>query len=238
MTENQEIPPLKKPTKHPQEVEGYIKKGAPEELARIVVAKDISSKRKDRKVQELTEQSMMDVLTGLPNRRYLFTELAKEFSLAKRNGGYELSVLFLDGDHFKAINDELGHKAGDSTLKQFADVFKRSLRASDTIGRVGGEEFVALLPRTNSEHAQQAAEKLLEVVRAHPSFPKSGTTISIGVSTFDKDLDRDPEDLLGRADDAVYHAKEMGRNRAEVWTPQTPQKAERQFSKVDVSPKS
>ena len=76
------------------------------------------------------------------------------------------------------------------------------------------------------------------MVRAHPSFPKSGTTISIGVSTFDKDLDRDPEDLLGRADDAVYHAKEMGRNRAEVWTPQTPQKAERQFSKVDVSPKS
>lgn len=228
---------LVKPTKHSQEVKGYIERGAPEELARTVVAKDISSKRKDRKVQELTEQSMVDVLTGLPNRRYLFAELAKEFSLAKRNGGYELSVLFLDGDHFKAINDELGHEAGDNTLRQFADIFTTSLRASDSIGRVGGEEFVALLPRTNSEHAIKAAEKLLEVVRAHPSFPKSGTTVSIGVATFDKDLDKEPEDLLGRADDAVYHAKELGRNKAEVWTPETPQKAQRQFSKVDVSPK-
>lgn len=228
---------LMKPTKHPQEVKGYIERGAPEELARTIVTKDILANRKDRKVQELTEQSMIDALTGLPNRRYLFAELAKEFSLAKRNGGYDLSVLFLDGDYFKVINDELGHEAGDNTLRQFADIFRTSLRASDFVGRVGGEEFVALLPRTNSEHAIKAAEKLLEVVRAHPSFPKSGTAVSIGVATFDKDLDKQPEDLLGRADDAVYHAKEMGRNRLEVWTPEIKKRASSQFSKVEVSPK-
>lgn len=237
MAENQEISSLIRSTKHPGEVKEYIKKGAPEKLARTIVAKDIMAMRKDRTVQELKEKAMVDPLTGLPNRRYLSAELAKEFALAKRNGGYDLSVLFLDGDNFKSINDTLGHTSGDETLKRFADIFKGSLRASDFIGRFGGEEFVALLPRTNLEHALQAADKLLEAVRSHPSFPKVGTTISIGVATYDKGLDKQPNDLLERADDAVYQAKEMGRNRAEVWTPETPQKSQRQLSKVEVSPK-
>lgn len=188
-------------------------------------------------VRELRKQARIDAKTGLPNHDGLMTELGREFALAQRNNGYELSILFLDGDHFKAINDELGHTAGDETLRQFARIFKGSLRASDSISRFGGEEFVALLPRTNSEHALPVADKLLESVRSHPSFPKSGTTISIGVATFNNDLDKNPEDLLRRADDAVYHAKEMGRNRVEVWTPETPQKTQLQLSKVEVSPK-
>jgi diguanylate cyclase (GGDEF)-like protein len=148
-----------------------------------------------------------DALTGLSNRRAILTQLAGMVSAARRHG-HPLSIAVLDLDHFKRINDSHGHKTGDQVLVTAARVLGAHLRAEDQLGRLGGEEFLVLLPDTDVSAAAHVAEKLrAELAGARTKVP---VTVSIGLATWDGEA---PEDLLHRADEALYAAKAAGRDR-------------------------
>jgi two-component system, cell cycle response regulator len=165
----------------------------------------------------LTELSNTDPLTGLYNRRYLMEFLEIEVTRAERTIE-NLSLLMLDIDHFKKVNDIYGHQSGDAVLKAVADVAKGNLRNYDIAARYGGEEFVVVLPNTPLSEASLVAERLRESVQAL-SFPAPldglTTTVSIGVATFPSTQVDSIETLLEKADDALYRAKHAGRNKVE-----------------------
>jgi two-component system cell cycle response regulator len=148
-----------------------------------------------------------DALTGLSNRRAILTQLGGMVSGARRHG-HPLSIAILDLDHFKRINDTHGHKCGDDVLVAAVHAMGAHLRAEDQLGRLGGEEFLVLLPDTKGEAATHVADKLrAEVAGAPAPVP---VTVSVGVATWDGET---PEELLQRADEALYAAKESGRDR-------------------------
>ena len=148
-----------------------------------------------------------DALTGLSNRRAILTQLAGMVSAARRHG-HPLSIAILDLDHFKRINDTHGHKTGDEVLVRAAHVLGTHLRAEDQLGRLGGEEFLILLPDTDGDAATHMAERVrAEVASAPTPVP---VTVSIGLATWDGEAS---EDLLHRADEALYAAKDAGRDR-------------------------
>lgn len=174
--------------------------------------------RHARLVEELRRTSTHDELTGLPNRRLLQERMALEVERATRFN-HPLSLLAIDIDHFKRINDRLGHPVGDQALVGVANTLRDRLRRIDTIARVGGEEFVVLLPRTSLEKAEFVAEDL----RAHvetasiagaEAQPGGRVTISIGVAAFA--VNDEASDLWHRSDQALYRAKKLGRNRVVV----------------------
>ncbi len=144
-----------------------------------------------------------DALTGLSNRRFVLTQLGGQVSGARRHER-PLSVAIVDVDHFKSINDTRGHAEGDRVLVAVAMALRAHLRAEDQLGRLGGEEFLALLPDTDAEAAHAAAEKL------RASAAETGVTVSIGWAAWEGDS---AEELVRRADDALYAAKAAGRNR-------------------------
>jgi len=164
----------------------------------------------------IQELSRTDGLTKVFNRRY-FEELgAREISLAKRTR-CPVSLLMLDLDHFKAINDRHGHTAGDGILVEFAKRIKKNLRAEEIVGRYGGEEFLVLLSNTDSSQALEAAQRIRLAVSESPVLTEKQQirfTVSIGVAT-SLNGDRDLHGLLKSADKALYQAKEKGRNRVE-----------------------
>jgi diguanylate cyclase (GGDEF)-like protein len=175
---------------------------------------------------QLTRLATTDPLTGLANRRYLLAELDREWQRIARTR-QPLSVLMVDLDHFKAINDRYGHSAGDEVLVALASRCKRRLRTIDLCGRVGGEEFVVLLPETGADGAMATAERLRAEVGSTPIATAGGSvrvTISIGVAVHDpravptgpapdEAVERPAQELLQRADRALYRAKAEGRNR-------------------------
>jgi diguanylate cyclase (GGDEF)-like protein len=152
-----------------------------------------------------------DALTGLLNRRAILTQLAGTISGARRHG-HPLSVAMVDLDGFKAINDEHGHAAGDAVLVTAVRAMRAHLRAEDQLGRLGGEEFLVVLPDTRGDAATKVAEKLREeVAAARVGGPVSiPVTCSIGVATW---TDESSDLLLRRADEALYAAKDAGRDR-------------------------
>jgi two-component system cell cycle response regulator len=151
-----------------------------------------------------------DGLTGLSNRRAILTQLGGMVSAARRHG-HPFSIAVCDLDHFKRINDTHGHTTGDAVLVAAAHAMGTHLRAEDQLGRLGGEEFLVLLPDTDDAAAQRVAEKLRsEVARAGEADGPASITVSIGVATWDGEA---PEDLLLRADEALYAAKAAGRDR-------------------------
>lgn len=151
-----------------------------------------------------------DLLTGLPNRRGLAEHLAVGTALAQREV-QSLSVMLIDVDHFKQVNDSHGHAVGDTVLFDLAGVLAPLLRASDRIGRWGGEEFLVVVPATGLRTATDLAERLRAAVEAH-AFPKDlRLTISVGVA--ECGMNDTVERLLVRADTALYAAKQGGRNR-------------------------
>ncbi len=168
----------------------------------------------DRKQLEerLVHQALHDPLTDLPNRGALVEALNRDLARARR---YQrpCAVLFVDIDHFKAINDTYGHQNGDAVLRAFASVVHSGLRGTDTLGRWGGEEFMVVLPETDLAAATLLAERLRIAVAAH-RFPAGGdrhATCSIGVAAFPDDgAGRD--ELISAADRALYAAKRLGRN--------------------------
>jgi diguanylate cyclase (GGDEF)-like protein/PAS domain S-box-containing protein len=160
--------------------------------------------------QELAYQARYDQLTGLANRRYCETQLASELQRCERYG-QPLSLLMLDLDHFKRVNDERGHAAGDILLQRVAEVIGHHVRQTDVAARWGGEEFIVLLPSTRETGAAQLAEKLREAIGAVTHDDASGVTVSVGYGQYARGEGRDA--LLGRLDDALYAAKEAGRDR-------------------------
>jgi diguanylate cyclase (GGDEF)-like protein len=155
-----------------------------------------------------------DPLTGLSNRRFILTQMAGAVSAARRHER-PLSVAMVDIDHFKAVNDEHGHAAGDRVLAAVAGAMRLNLRAEDQLGRLGGEEFLALLPDADGHAAATAAEKLRAAVgelEVEHEGNDLGVTISVGWAAWEGEA---PDDLLRRADDALYEAKRAGRDRAE-----------------------
>jgi diguanylate cyclase (GGDEF)-like protein len=165
--------------------------------------------------RELEEISVRDGLTRLFNRRYLEDCLYHEFDRVRRYGG-QLSVIILDIDHFKYINDSYGHPAGDAVLIHLASVLKDNLRASDIAGRYGGEEFAILLPNTDPPGAARLTERIRAHIAAEPPHHDAMTvpfSVSIGIAGL-TDQVADPEALIKNADLALYYAKENGRDRA------------------------
>ncbi len=165
----------------------------------------------------LERLSSQDDLTGLLNRRSLNITLGQEFSRCKRYHT-DLSLLIMDLDHFKNINDTYGHDFGDFVLKSFASRLQNSIREADFAFRFGGEEFILLLPHTDIGGAIVFAERFRQQ-NAEKEFvspsQKALVTVSIGVSSFDKNQPKVQDDLIVFADKALYTAKKNGRNRAE-----------------------
>lgn len=164
------------------------------------------------------EAAVTDVLTGLHNRRYMASQLLSLVARAN-HGGDTVSVLILDLDHFKQINDSFGHDAGDAVLREFAVRLATNVRALDLPCRLGGEEFVVVMPGTGLEDAQRIAERIRRDVSREP-FRAAGTgeglavTVSVGVAT--AVAGDTPETLLKRADQGVYEAKSLGRDRVVI----------------------
>jgi two-component system, cell cycle response regulator len=149
-----------------------------------------------------------DALTGLSNRRAILTQLAGMVSGARRHG-HPLSIAVCDIDHFKRVNDAHGHKVGDEVLVASAHAMGTHLRQEDQLGRLGGEEFLVLLPDTDGDAALAAAERIREEVAVAPT--PVPVTVSIGIATWEED--EPPEVFLHRADEALYAAKAAGRDR-------------------------
>jgi len=165
---------------------------------------------------ELRAIAERDPLTGVFNRRSFLTLLDKSISHSDRMAS-PLSIMLIDLDHFKKINDTWGHKSGDEALRHFVAVAVPCIRNGDIIGRVGGEEFAILLPDTDITKAATVAERLRCEVAARPVKNEHGSitlTVSIGVTHYRKD--EAPEVTLHRADNAMYTAKDKGRNQVEV----------------------
>ena len=171
-----------------------------------------------RLFEHIQRLAITDGLTGLFNRRHFFVKAQEEYERALRYN-HPLSILMIDVDHFKHVNDEHGHHAGDLVLKQVAETCRKALRQVDIIGRYGGEELVVLMPETAQDSALQAAERLRESIISlqFPNIEKSlCVTISIGVATLEDTIELDR--LLDRADQALYQAKDFGRNQVKIWT--------------------
>lgn len=168
--------------------------------------------------ERLRRAGMTDGLTGVHNRRYFDHRSLIEYSQAVRHR-YPMACLFLDVDHFKAINDGHGHPAGDEVLRQVGGLVQRSLRTGDLAARYGGEEFCLLLPRTDLAGAREVAERIRLTVQDAPFVtPEGGTlsaTLSVGLAMLTPDSTGFAE-LLTRADRALYAAKRQGRNRTVV----------------------
>lgn len=178
--------------------------------------------------EEIHRLSIIDPLTGVHNRRSLTEFLDREVERAKRHAR-PLSVVLFDIDHFKKINDQLGHTAGDFTLRDLAARAKELTRADELLARYGGEEFALVLPETPLDRALVTAERFRRAVAADPftfegrSFP---VTVSAGVGVLPAGGQTTPADLLRRADECLYEAKRAGRNcvapTARIGRPATP----------------
>lgn len=165
--------------------------------------------------EQFKQQAHEDYLTGLFNRRYFMEQGQNELARAQRYDN-ALSMLMLDIDHFKGINDTHGHKAGDAVLQKLAQILRETLRTVDIVGRIGGEEFAILLPETGSDRAIEVAERLREKVAGTEVVLAAGLplrfTVSIGVATL-QGKDSNIDILLNQSDKALYRAKESGRNK-------------------------
>jgi len=168
---------------------------------------------RERAEAELYKLATFDALTGLFNRRAFFDIAERELARARRMGSI-YAVLMMDLDHFKRVNDEYGHQAGDRVLADFAAVAKRSVRAEDLVGRYGGEEFCALLPGAGMQTAIAIAERLRDSVARHPlgDLPRA-ITVSVGVTVSAADAGGTLDTAIARADEALYRAKHEGRDR-------------------------
>jgi len=195
-----------------------------DEMGRVVsvieYTRDITQRKKaemerDILVNKLVHLSRTDELTGLLNRRALIERLGDEVRRSRRYRA-DLALIICDIDYFKEINDTYGHDAGDQVLRIISALIKDLLRQTDVIGRYGGDEFLLILPETSLEGAREIAERIQHTVDAfevHIGFDKPvKTTVSLGVAQFNIDKE-DTNDLIKRADNALYVAKGKGRNR-------------------------
>ncbi|MFA5576374.1 MAG: diguanylate cyclase [Tissierellaceae bacterium] len=160
---------------------------------------------------KLKDISQRDYLTKIYNRQRFFEMAERELRRSKRYD-FSMSILMLDIDHFKMVNDSYGHKKGDQVLKELTGLISKNIRAGDVFARWGGEEFVILLSQTNKEEALHVAEKLRRLVEEDKSSTLKDITVSIGVAMIDVD-DANILDAIDYADEAMYGAKDGGRNK-------------------------
>jgi two-component system cell cycle response regulator len=160
--------------------------------------------------------ALTDELTGLYNRRYVVAHIEESIARIGHDGPPDISVMMFDVDHFKSVNDQLGHPAGDDVLRQLADRALRCVRSIDLVARLGGEEFVVVMPETNLSAAVTVAERMRHSVAAEPFLIQAlgeqrPITVSIGVAV--ATAGDTVDSLLQRADEALYEAKNGGRNK-------------------------
>jgi two-component system, cell cycle response regulator len=190
---------------------------APQELrARVMVGKRILELQ-----QSLRFAATHDSLTRLLNRGEILAGLKRELARSQREG-QAVAVILADVDHFKQVNDTLGHAAGDEVLEVVSRRLKSHLRPYDLVGRYGGEEFLIVLPACNLAPATQRAEQLRQSVSGNSILTMFGSvpvTLSMGVTASNSDSDLTVQQLLQQADEALYYAKETGRNCVQVFCP-------------------
>jgi diguanylate cyclase (GGDEF)-like protein/PAS domain S-box-containing protein len=174
------------------------------------ICRDITKEKADQ--EKIIRLATIDTLTGLYNRYEFNNKYRQELDRAKRYNK-DLSILMYDLDHFKKVNDEFGHDAGDSVLIRVSELVKQNIRAVDIAGRWGGEEFLVLLPEVAKDQARTVAEKLRRLIAEWDFERPSQVTVSFGVAQYEPG--EDAEDLMRRLDKALYLAKENGRNRVE-----------------------
>jgi diguanylate cyclase (GGDEF)-like protein len=160
---------------------------------------------------KLLELSITDKLTGLYNRQKTDEKLLEEQRKVDRYPTYECSVILIDVDYFKSINDQYGHQSGDHVLRQIAQILQENLRQTDVIGRWGGEEFIIILPHTPMGKADSVAEHLRYSVEHYPFGLDQSITISIGIGKLFRD--QGIHETIKYIDSALYEAKNSGRNR-------------------------
>jgi len=168
--------------------------------------------------QELVQLAITDALTSLPNRRHFLTQAEQIFARVNQPP-YRLAIMMLDIDYFKKVNDQYGHAAGDKALCEVARILSENLRPNDLFARIGGEEFAILLPRTPRPEAHQIGDRLCQALANTPIRVENHDikmTVSIGVAAMENS-NSSLDELLNRADQALYIAKEQGRNRCEIW---------------------
>jgi two-component system, cell cycle response regulator len=167
---------------------------------------------------ELLFRATHDSLTGISNRGMVLDTLRREHSRQVRGGG-SFGIILLDIDHFKNVNDTYGHQCGDAVLQEVARIMTASVRAYDTVGRYGGEEFLIVVPSTDAASVFGLSERIRHTIAAKPIATGSGEisiTVSLGLAVSSGTAPLDPEAMLGTADEALYRAKEGGRNRSEM----------------------
>ncbi|MDQ4131197.1 MAG: diguanylate cyclase [Actinomycetota bacterium] len=189
-------------------------------LAAASILAKLLRERLEAVMSRLGEAASSDPLTGLPNRRGFEEAFEEELERARRSGG-RLSLVWGDIDNFKQLNDRFGHQAGDEALQRVSELIERAKRRIDKPARVGGEEFALLLPDTDEEGARVVAERLREEMEHTFAGEPVELTFSFGVASF-PGHGQTAEDLIGAADDAMYVAKDMGRNRCVVYSSEVP----------------
>jgi len=167
-------------------------------------------------INNLKQNAIYDPLTGAYNKRELLEYLNKYLKNFLRYKKDNFSIMMFDIDHFKKINDTYGHLAGDFILKEFVKIIKQNIRESDILGRYGGEEFILILPNTKVSGAMKLATRIKETVEEHDfEFNKTILKITVSIGITSASLNDSVESLIQRADDALYEAKQKGRNRIE-----------------------
>jgi two-component system cell cycle response regulator len=201
---------------------GYLPKSSlsPKKLSSIIdVALDKWTRLQQAKAdrEKLERLATFDSLTGLYNRRAVLGRLDELINLANRYKE-DFSLSMLDIDHFKKVNDHYGHLTGDEVLEEIAVLIRRNIRETDIVGRYGGEEFIIILPKTNLASAWVVAERLRSIIEKTKMKDSAGNAFAITVSQglVGWERDEDAASLISRADEALYKAKEKGRNRVQI----------------------
>lgn len=261
MAEGQEIPKPQVPkrTDIPSMVQKYKdERGHTDKAARDLVARDLVGLRQKARIEKLKDESIIDPLTGAYTKQYFKQQLDNAFGLIGREinpnpdgkvvrskeEAHQVGVLMFDLDHFKGINDTHGHQEGDKVLKEFAETILYAKRKEDVFARLGGEEFGLLLmevERLSPDYVARLAERFRDLVN-HRVYAGSGDkivpiTVSIGMSLYPNGSPITTSDeLMSYADQALYKAKEGGRNQVVKFVG-VDSDGKPQFSRVDVSPK-
>jgi diguanylate cyclase (GGDEF)-like protein len=173
------------------------------------------SLRRGLEYEELFEMARKDALTGLANRR-VFEERIRDIMLGARRYNRPLTMASLDLDHFKQINDNLGHQEGDRVLKQVADVFREGIRSTDMLVRIGGDEFMLVMDHTDQKSGRILAERLCKAVDDLGIWANSETKLGVSVGITQWKLEENLDEWMQRVDDILYNAKSDGRSRVNV----------------------
>jgi len=178
--------------------------------------KNVKLESANKKLEQL---SITDGLTGFYNHRHMQTIMENEIGRARRYN-LSLSVMMIDLDHFKQVNDTHGHLFGDSVLRRATEIIRRNIRETDFPTRYGGDEFLILLPHTGIDRAKFLAKRIFADLKSHPFLPPNGEkfyqTVSIGIAYYPYQQVEDPESLIKLVDEALYQAKEQGRDQIVV----------------------